>query len=182
VSAMQNYVPERGRNLSASGTLEKGEENRAYFGIGRDSRGETIEISLYGTARYSATTIPSGSEKTTKYSSPANTSPNQTRSSPISSPNKVRRNLHGIWKGISENITGSFTTDNSRRTGKIDLSVEQPRTRCIGEWSLAKGAYDKQTKTQGVWSLTCNDSISVSGTFLLEKRGQGAIIDEDNKK
>jgi hypothetical protein len=26
-----------GRNVSASGTLEKGDENRAYFGIGRDS-------------------------------------------------------------------------------------------------------------------------------------------------
>jgi hypothetical protein len=149
-----------GRNVSASGTLEKGAGKRAYFGIGRDSRGETIEISLYDTAGYSATTNPA----------------------PISSVNKVQRTLHGSWEGVSENITGSFTTDNSRRTGKIDLEVDQPSTRCKGKWSLTKGAYNQQTKPQGVWSLACNDNISASGTFLSEKRGQGTITGEDNKK
>jgi len=88
------------------------------------------------------------------------------------------RSVQGTWQGVSDDVSGTFTSDSSLGKGRLRLSISSDssvNTICSGQWLWAKGAYDTALLPQGTWSLACNDGKTAGGTYISHAPGEGAI-------
>jgi TPR repeat protein len=106
---------------------------------------------------------------------------NQT-TSPVSSQGSFTFQLYGKWEGVSNNVTGIFSTNSRKRSGKLSLNLTAPNSKCSGQWVFAKGQYGTDTPPEGAWSVACTNGLTASGMYTSHKRGQGLIEGEDNQK
>jgi TPR repeat protein len=90
--------------------------------------------------------------------------------------------LYGKWEGMSDNVSGDFTTDRNKGRGKLQLNLGKSNPPCLGQWMFAKGKYGTDSPPQGTWSVACSDGLTATGTYTSHKQGQGLIEGEDSQK
>lgn len=109
-----------------------------------------------------------------------------TRQVAISSPSRqpAQLLLSGKWEGVSDDITGFFTTDSSKNKGQLRVIIDHENkinSICTGQWLWAKGKYNSIPLPQGTWSVACEDGLTASGTYLSSEPNVGTVEGEDNQ-
>lgn len=101
--------------------------------------------------------------------------------SPIEKANSLASySLYGTWEGVSENVKGTFSSDQTTVKGKLQIRLNQKDQPCIGQWMWGKGEYNTPNPPQGTWSIACGNGKAASGTYKSFKIGEGIIEGLDN--
>ena len=96
----------------------------------------------------------------------------------------MHRSLVGSWAGVSDNLTGSFSSDSSVNKGRLKVILEKRNsvnTICSGQWLWAKGKYNSVPLPQGTWSIACDDGLTAGGTYVSSAPNIGTIEGVDAK-
>ncbi len=91
------------------------------------------------------------------------------------------RQIFGKWEGVSDNMSGAFTTSTNKDRGTLTVHTGNPALACSGQWIWAKGKYGSSTPPQGTWSIACDNRVTASGTYTSYEPGKGVIEGQDNK-
>ena len=92
--------------------------------------------------------------------------------------------LYGTWEGVSENVKGTFFSDQTMVKGKLQVRLNLEDQPCVGQWMWGKGEYNTPNPPQGTWSIACGNGKAASGTYKSFKIGEGIIegLDSSGRK
>jgi hypothetical protein len=156
---------------SASGTLVSGSGPEAYYGIGRDSKGESFEIKFFDAQKVVASierTVPAVASMISKDEQKTLSEVKATTKINSNSSDVIVRPIAIEWEGVSELLAGEIQFVEGAGGGKF--SIRMPNR--LGE--RCSGTYRFKSKTEGIWSIACNDSRAASGEFQTHGKDAGS--------
>lgn len=167
------YVERKRWSITCAG------EKRFSGSLGSSSRSLFWGTSDEGAAVLSILKIPQSTQ--------ANTGIRIDTASPVSrstSNGSKNHRLVGRWDGVSNDLTGTFTTDSNSGRGRLKVQFDRDdavNANCSGQWLWGKGKYNTATLPEGTWSLACDDGLTAGGTYVSSVPSDGTIEGEDAK-
>ena len=84
------------------------------------------------------------------------------------------------WEGHYDLAAGSVFLDQTGDSGRMELSLPNSDATCSGTWRWARGKYGTAEMPTGVWSLSCSNGLTASGTYASSKPASGTGSGQDS--
>lgn len=84
------------------------------------------------------------------------------------------------WEGEYDLAAGRVSLNQTGDTGTIKLTLPNDGAACSGNWRWSRGAYGTTEIPTGVWSLSCSNGLTASGTYASSKPASGTGSGQDS--